>query len=33
MKIKVEPTQFKLDKSEESRDEITIFMDQTTLGN
>ena len=29
MKIKVEPTQFKLDKPEESRDETTILMDQT----
>ena len=29
MKIKLEPTQFKLDKSEESRDETTILMDQT----
>ena len=29
MKIKVEPTQFKLDNSEKSRDETTILMDQT----
>ena len=29
MKIKVEPNQSKLDKAEESRDEITILMDQT----
>ena len=29
MKIKLEPTQFKLDKPEESRDETTILMDQT----